>query len=908
MSVPFAPATPLESQVHAGDRDGTLAWLRPLTVAERGSHRASVARMVSLMQESRWRTLRDPGPHWGAVATEEQVHAGSVAALLCCRAEDIGPVGCEPGLVLELLREFELPCLPQLADALLGARAFNITTVQALIGAGVIPRPDSDAYALGLIALPGFRLRGEAFAAYFEQDPGLAQATLRMFEVEGNADTSLASTDKYNRADNTWSHHLRTLCADGRLDRATLLDRTLSALQRDWPQYRSGWFSGFHADLEPTLQELQANAGRYLSLCHSRIPPTVTLALGALGKLEPGGALEPEALLSALAPVFANGNKGQVEAALKLLDRAVARVPALEEMACLMIVSGLVHEAPALQARLLARLAKTALPASTKAALRRHLPGMAASNRGALQALLGDPVPEAATEPVVGSPAPGRRAHPLDPGRVVPPVADLDALVQAIAHAFENDGDVDGFERAASALVAAAPIHAADHARFGPVLKRAAKMRKPLPAELARLLVFVLGGGRLPGVAAIDQGGQSSQMHAGLIRRTDAWMDLAALGAGAMPLSAPSHRRGFLDPAVLVERAAQHQAHGVRSGAIDEVAALLRLAGPGTDADRARARALADTPFVHALRYALGEPLAPGVPLALACAASRIRHPRADDATVHALFGDVGPDGSLAARLAWDVSHWTSSQRDALVFHELLVHAGHRAPEVGDLLAVARHPPPAVRQAWGSYRQVSLAGIEPGVVAWSATVLPSDLEAFFAEGSRAIGNNLDWWQAQWQDRAYLEPLLDETVASGPMAMLLLACGLAGKDPGQSALAADALVRMTAEGRLDAPLLAATLQRLLASSLVKPARIRRSLEAAMRIDPTLAPVLADLLCDALPLACSPPPRDIARLLELLHEILLSTGRGLPANAARGIAAWNLGGSGKALQKKLAALAT
>ena len=43
---------------------------------------------------------------------------------------------------------------------------------------------------------------------------------------------------------------------------------------------------------------------------------------------------------------------------------------------------------------------------------------------------------------------------------------------------------------------------------------------------------------------------------------------------------------------------------------------------------------------------------------------------------------------------------------------------------------------------------------------WCATVSPHGRDGWFAAGCRDLGSNLDWWEANWSTRAYLEPLLD----------------------------------------------------------------------------------------------------------------------------------------------------
>ena len=214
-----------------------------------------------------------------------------------------------------------------------------------------------------------------------------------------------------------------------------------------------------------------------------------------------------------------------------------------------------------------------------------------------------------------------------------------------------------------------------------------------------------------------------------------------------------------------------------------------------------------------------------------------------------------------------------------------------------------RHPLPSERQSWGGYHRASIAGIDPALIAYSASLMPSDLEAFFAEGVRALGNNLDWWEAQWQNKVYLEPLLDATVTPGPMGNLLLACALAGKEPGQTALAIDAFVRMHIECRLNTELLFSTLQRLFATPAIKFSRYRKSLDAALRLEPNLAPTIINLLSATLPFTLDPPPKDIGLLLELLHELLISTRSPLAPEVKSAIAKMKISGNGKAIQKKI-----
>ena len=136
---------------------------------------------------------------------------------------------------------------------------------------------------------------------------------------------------------------LGELGEQGVYPRAVLIDKTLSALERGWIQYRSGWFSGFHEMLAPTVEEMRPHAGRYLALLASRIPPTVTFALESVATLDDAGHIDARALLDALRPAFSSAVKGHIEAGFKILDRLVKRDSKHALRAAQLIVPALAH-------------------------------------------------------------------------------------------------------------------------------------------------------------------------------------------------------------------------------------------------------------------------------------------------------------------------------------------------------------------------------------------------------------------------------------------------------------------------------------------------------------------------------------------------------------------------------------
>ena len=881
----------------------TLALLRSIEPRRRADERATVQRMAKLASAARW--SNDPGD-WGGVPTEGQLRSLGIAVVLCGTAQDVAEAWIDDAALVALCTEFRPRSLEGLADACLARSPRRVVQASKLIAAGLAERPDTEAYALGLIALPSVIRNRDELLALFAADPGLRPALLRVFDVEGTGEVSLSSSDKYNRNPwSTWSTLLLALVDDGLATRAQLLDRTLDALERDWPQYRAGWFSRFHAELAPTDAELRVRLPRYLALCASRIAPTVTLALAVLKQLDAAAPVAGDALLEALRPVLASTVKAQVEAALKLADRAVAREPRLAAQAAAVAAMGLLHEAAPVQAAVLARLTLWGVDDAVRARLDGLAAGLAATNRAALQALLANADDRAIepAEPAVPAQAVTGRG-PVDPiadDRRVAPIADLHELVDCIAHVFEHPDDVEGFERAIAGLVVAAPV-VDSQPLFGPVLKRAARMERLLPRELARLLRFVVAGEVDAGRIGIDFRGQRSPLQRLLVERIDDLARMSLPGNRLEPLATPTHRGGYIVADRLAQRWQAHVGAGVAPCEAEQVRALLRLA-PARGVP-ASVSALADAPFVRALRYALGDDVAPGSERALFAAAARIRHPGSDDLALEARHPGLGPDGALAARHAWRVrtdSH--VAQGKTYIHHHFELKTEPRAARPVEYMpAVLRHCTDDVEHRY--LRWWSFAGDDAGAIRYLATLLPSDLQAFFAEGARMMGGNIDWWEAQWQNRAYLEPLLDPATPMGAMGCLLLVLALAGKEPGQTAMAVDALVHAHAEARFESPqALGDTLRELLATPLLKPARLKKSLQAALRADPRIAGFVFELLCAALLARPEDPPRDMAALLELLLELQVAGGRSLHPAARVALAAMKLAGNGRALQRQL-----
>jgi hypothetical protein len=402
--------------------------------------------------------------------------------------------------------------------------------------------------------------------AALDADPELIGRVWRLFEVEGGEVGSLARADKYVARERSWRHAILALAADGRLERARLLDASLEALARDFPWFRAQWFTALHEALEPTAEERAARADAYLGLLGSPLEGTIAFAVKAVAKAEP----DPAALLAALPGALASERKGTVKAALGLLDRA----PGGDE-AAVAAAGALQHPAADVQARALDAVERHAGPDPAPpvlAALGRYAEVVAAPVRDRFAGLAGTaaPAPPAASSPAIADSRPAAAERE----RLVPP-ADADELAALVTRTLESDlPDPDELDLALDGIARMCGDREPLEGPLAPLVPRARKLR-----DRGRLIAYVL-------VAWADGEPFAVEGELGAVERT-AWargVEVSRLAAGARPralLATPTHRGSFVAAEVLAARLA---ADREGAGPADAEQARFRLpgdAGPG---------------------------------------------------------------------------------------------------------------------------------------------------------------------------------------------------------------------------------------------------------------------------------------------------------------------------------------
>jgi hypothetical protein len=497
----------------------------------------------------------------------------------------------------------------------------------------------------------------------------------------------------------------------------------------------------------------------------------------------------------------------------------------------------------------------------------------------------------------------------LAPERAIPPVATLDELIDDAAATLENAGDVDAMESVFDGVSRLCDERPDNFARLtGPLLKRTMKLlsrggppftggnpRADLIGVVLAWLRGDYGSPRPKYEAGMDQidyeidddrvsylAPHIKYLGGALSQRVRELADRVMRRQAAPLLSAPTHRGGWIDPVVLANRV--RQTGGDAAGDFDKVLALLRLA-PDRRADAISRLAGVRSDFAKWVRYACGGPgRPPESPVWLWSAATRARTPWCNDDRLAKAHADLGPDAGTAAR---PVAHVTRKTKQA--HPRLVIRAEPAVPRRPDarMLSV---------MLWNKPTGHHGAEFETlGAVRALCRVWPLALESAFAWGAAQLADNLDWWEATWSSRAYLEPLLDPDVPLRPMATLLLVLGLAAKEPGEHGLATDAAVAAISDGRADGRKLGTAMATLLPTGLVLGTRWAKTLARVASTSSLHAAVVRAAIEGSLVGDPNQAPKDLHALVELLHELTVETGVAVGGSAREFLAAMR--GSGK-----------
>ena len=385
-----------------------------------------------------------------------------------------------------------------------------------------------------------------------------------------------------------------------------------------------------------------------------------------------------------------------------------------------------------------------------------------------------------------------------------------------------------------------------------------------------------------------------------------------AEGRAAPLLATPTHAGGWIDPRVFVERYHTWCRLPFAMPTEDLIMALLRLAPDHRGEALAAARDLRDEPGA-AIRYALGskkEPIGDSAPLWVA--AARSRSPWSDDPAVLARHPGLGPDAGRAAIYDLDAISVERPYDDPLLKISLVPELPEGAADRADLPTVSFHACPIFpifANQWPS----------------PATIWPSALESFFADGLKRLVRSTDNVTDGPKCREFLIPLLNPDVPLRPMARLLIGVGLTAKVPEITGLATDALIAAIDDGRIDAARLGESLRTVwrweVRASTRDTGRGRTKAESSVgfakanRWAKTLGDVARASALHAHVVACAleqvladgvtgrRASANVVPLLELLREASVTCGRAVSAEARAYIEKIDSGGKTGRVVKSL-----
>lgn len=900
----------LEALIRAGDALAVERELLDVPRAERaGLRRAALDLKKQLF------ALDDPSTAKDARPTEPQRAATWTALFLTSSFADLRShwwwgLPTEPDLV-RLTGLYQPPWLPELVERLMLTRWRH---VRALVLAGRIPEPDSRAYTLGMLGV-----RCNPLALLLEDEALRYGALWRVFTVEGEGEYSLSAMSGA-----AWIDAMVTLSSSGLLPRDRLLDASLQALTRGVAKGRAAPFERLHEHLMPTAAEQSARASWYLDLLAVGHPTSQRLALHALDVI--GAELDPHDVVGALANLTTCPTKALAIDGIRRIDRLADASPSAAVHA---LASALSHPQPDVQRAALRALASRAKADPTKVAdaVAASLDLIAPSLRDLALALCPDASLPPSPPPAEPTPA---RVGPLDPARRLRPLPHLVALVHTLAHTLEHPDDVEAIEQVLEAMATLPVTRDATFATLTDGLRLRATQLPTRPRRFG------------PASGATPRSLLAWLTTSWVLGRTDPpppdWprRDRAAWGTatlwiarleavvrrfdapGLTPLATPTHRDLFVDPVTLVERLRERRTSGLPIDPPDLLTALQRLP-PGA--------ACVLDPIAEpeaALAWAMGQDAPVGGEHPVWWVAAARHRGTADDlATVQDAFAELagvdlsdqpaGPTWRQAKPQAYGdeqadgpgytVTCWSLPATDAvrLADRPSQTYQLHGAGRLG----VSEEVIPMGMCDWS--RSVSPEGgvdyfdrTDCGAVQpWNAALVPGQPEGFLTETLLLMLAANASTEVFHHTHQGLAPLRSPAHRWSRWSWWVLAAGLGSRAPESQAAAVDALLASLAHGAFDPTKASVPLRELLFQASAPAGRFATSLGHVVAAGPPASRAVRDLLLHTLTGTPARPPRDLAKLLTLLHECCAAEApSALPPGFEELVAAVGSGAAGKA----------
>ncbi|MEM6819156.1 MAG: DUF6493 family protein [Pseudomonadota bacterium] len=869
--------------VEQGAHSACLSFLKSLDETERRKLSHQAIRTYRKKDRTWFDQLLSTSPADRALL-DRQLECARILALGTAAPSELKKLGWRvvpDGLRLaSVMRDRRPAWIDQWVETLIDDNPRMYQQVRTLMEAGVCQKPKSDGYIMGMIdGLPPARATispmqasGDTLAKRIRSVPDIRDEDIwRLFEVEGNGDLSLTAFEKYVgvRKSCSWTHTLIELSEDNTIGRDRLLDASLDALDRDFAQFRAGWFSRFHDALSPTHNEMEARRGRYLRLLGSSIPPTVSFALKRVQKLAKANRLPADELAASIQPALQARAKGTVKLSLKLIAQAAKRSPDLVPSLCRVVPVALIHEATDVQHQalnLIETLGGSAIP-EIRSAVSEYADAIAPSLR--------DYASKIASVSLVR-----HEVEELDMAAeasvtTIEPINSFDELLREWLRLLEDPSDPLDVERLVDGVARHGAARSEDFdKRIGPLKKRAEKLiNDQTPDEirfqLARLALGLTTGQitteserainaeRASYFPLHDKEQPERSFQIVFYVRTHYLLERINGGFRLPLLSAPTDSRGFVSAEAIIARHRGYKAEGAKHDIVDAALALLRLS-PDDRSDALESLDPQDE-FERALAFALGGESELGKTDGLWIAAWAARQPYTDHSEIKKCFGRGLPDAGTVARFNVGFSeHYNWG------FPSVFVEPKVEADVPMSFLTTLFHLSDS-----RSLRFIGVCGGSINMIRWTSTVWPLHQEPFFANGIHC--DVTDQPLANNPCCGFFEPMLRQHVDVGTAGAGLLLLGLASKDTAIRSVAMDAAIVTIAEDRLDIEGLRKAMETYLPSRVPPPRRWTKSFSEISSCSRKHKAVIRDVIAGSLRHDPKKPARDLGGLVELLYEL-------------------------------------
>ncbi len=633
----------LSECIDAGDLDGVMRLVEPLTAVERKQLSTSVAAAVS-----------------------EQRKSHSHCACRVCDALALAEFAvCPPSKVRRSFRIFdhryaglliarERPWRQAIVDR---ATANSVNqwarqnllwqTAYELVRGRLIDRPKSSWYvATGCLAANIWRDDSDwlehDFWRIFEVEDAAEILSSRTRACEAYAAERLDLPDLLDDPDLYPPALFSELAHSGIVPRDRMLDATLGALRRDFSAKSTLFYRRLFLALEPTVDERAERLDTLLALLSNDDVADVAFALGELKPLAEGGRLPARSVLEAVEPALAVPVKKHALAAVRLVGLVLDDAPDAAPLGVPVLIEALTHEQAEVQTKAFALIARhrSVLRAGDRERLGELIPDLDPGLRARVGALaLEEAVDRCVAVDAIAVPG----VQPIDPAaprlaavEALAPVNSADELLDRIEAELRWPWHLEEFELLLDAVLRL-PAEAFDVKRAGRLvqwLRFGFRLKPPytgfhsegsLPIHwVLRMLSTRLG---LPHGTDQRKLRSTGTLIDALSVRIAELLEQPRSYPGL--LSVPTHAGGWIDPLVAVMRVATLTGP---APPVDFAQLLLRLP-PDHRAEARKSAAELRTLEGAVLAYALGEDVAPpALPSRLepAWAAARdARHPAA---------------------------------------------------------------------------------------------------------------------------------------------------------------------------------------------------------------------------------------------------------------------------------------